>query len=281
MGKKTLRQVLPLSLSPEHKADLEKSGLSDETICEAKIFSVPPYAINKIMGWNAPITSLLAFPYPGTNFVRYKLFPPLTDKEDHKQKYHQPKGSPIRLYVPPGFRCWEPIWRITEGEKKGLAGTQARLNVVALGGVYNFAIKNGDGKPVLIDDLAGIPWQGKSIEIIPDGDFKRKEQVAQAVYRLASMLEEKGAKVLIVELPGDEKLDDYLIKNNVDRFLRLPRIGRTNKVFSIAKVYEDRKQADHRKELQFPDITAAPRVCFQRFMKHALRCPGTFCTCRT
>jgi hypothetical protein len=153
------RDILPRALAPEHRDDLRRSGLSDETIRDAEIYSVTPYQINKIMGWNAPVTSLLAFPYLGTDFVRYKLFPPLTTKEAHKQKYHQQKSSPVRLYAPAGFRCWESIRRITEGEKKALKGTQEGLNVCALGGIWNHSVKDENGQPQLIDDLVGIPWR--------------------------------------------------------------------------------------------------------------------------
>lgn len=40
-----------LSLHPEHLADLKKSGLSDETIREAGIYSAPPNEIHKLLGW--------------------------------------------------------------------------------------------------------------------------------------------------------------------------------------------------------------------------------------
>ena len=64
-----------------HREDLHKSGLTDETILAAKFHSVPPRLINKILGFNAKIDSLLEIPYPGTDFSRYKLFPPLTNRE--------------------------------------------------------------------------------------------------------------------------------------------------------------------------------------------------------
>lgn len=143
-------------------------------------------------------------------------------------------------------------------------------------GIWNFATKADNGQSVLIDDLNGVPWKGRTVEIIPDGDFRKKEQVAHGVYRFASMLEAKGAKVAIVELPGNEKLDDFLVKNNADRFLRLPRIGRGNKVFILAKAYEDRKQADYRKELQFPDIYSGATGMFSEIYETRLEVPRHF-----
>ena len=57
-------------LTPSQLADLRKSGLTDETILAAKFHSVPPRLINKILGFNAKIDSLLEIPYPGTDFSR-------------------------------------------------------------------------------------------------------------------------------------------------------------------------------------------------------------------
>jgi hypothetical protein len=54
------------NLHPVHYQDLQNSGLSDETIREAKIYSLRPADIPKKLGWNGQgIESLLAFPYPG------------------------------------------------------------------------------------------------------------------------------------------------------------------------------------------------------------------------
>ncbi len=65
-----------ISLHPNHLNDLKKSGLSDETIREAGIYSVRPMDINKKLGFNDPqIRSVMAFPYPGGDgFERFKIF---------------------------------------------------------------------------------------------------------------------------------------------------------------------------------------------------------------
>jgi hypothetical protein len=84
------------SLHPDHLKDLRKSGLSDQTIQEAGIYSVPPCEIAKKLAFNSPkIGSLLAFPYPGCEFERYKPFPPLPDR-----KYHQKANTGTHLYIP-------------------------------------------------------------------------------------------------------------------------------------------------------------------------------------
>lgn len=228
-----------MTLAPDHRQDLEKSGLSEETIKTAGIHSVPPDKIKKILGgWNAPINSLLAFPY-GSGFTRYKLFPPLINKEGKSQKYYQQRGSGLHLYLPPKFDPNANCIRITEGEKKALKGSQEGLNVAALGGIWNFGAKDADsGLTRLIDDLKALLPKGKIIEIVPDGDYQLKEAVAHAVYRFGILLEDEGADVRIVSLPIIEKLDDYLCKYTVDDFLSLPRLTLNDTFFRPFSVKE-------------------------------------------
>lgn len=85
-----------LTLHPDHLANLQKSGLSDETIQSAGIYSLRPCDINKKLGFNdSRIESVMAFPYPGGDgFEIYKIFPPRDGL-----KYVQSKGSPNRLYI--------------------------------------------------------------------------------------------------------------------------------------------------------------------------------------
>lgn len=138
-----------LSLHPDHLANLrKKSGLSDESIRDAKIYSVPPRDISKI--FNHPkVESMLAFPYPGTDHVRYKLFSnePILDKDGHEIKYYQPKGSSSRLYIPERVRLVlsdssVPL-HITEGEKKSLKENQEGLYCIGLGasGIGRMGVK--------------------------------------------------------------------------------------------------------------------------------------------
>ena len=265
-----------MSLAEIHVTDLKKSGLSDETISAGGFFSVPPRDFNKILGYNAKIESLLAMPYPGTDdFSRYKLFPALTDKDGHRVKYFQPKGSASRLYVPHGFDCTKPRVGITEGEKKALKATQEKLNCLGLGGIWNYASKNGNGKPELIPDLKNIPWKNKTVEIIPDGDFKTNEHVARAVYRFAELLEAQGAKVFIVELPQSLKLDDYLVKYGAEAFEKLPRTTHKTKHFIQAKIAED-LQRNETSELIHPDIYAGAAGVFAEEFSKIIEVPREF-----
>lgn len=230
------------NLAPEHRADLEKSGLTPETIMTSGIYSIPPRDINLILHNNGSnVKSLMGIPYPGTDFTRYKLFPPckLSAKDEKPRKYYQPPGSPLYLYMPAGFDPNSPIIRITEGEKKGLRGTQEGLNVCALGGIWNFAFKDEADLPQLINTLAQINWVGKEVEIIPDGDFQKNPSVCHAVFRLGSLLEKKGAKVRIIRLADDSKLDDYLQTHSVEAFSQLELLTLDDRIFRSAAVKEE------------------------------------------
>lgn len=112
-----------LSLHPDHLADARKSALSDETVRENGIHSVPPCDIAKKLEGRFPkVESLLAFPYPGCEgFERYKLFPP-QQTENGTVKYYQRTGTSPRLYIPVRIATVlsdpsVPIY-LTEGEKK-------------------------------------------------------------------------------------------------------------------------------------------------------------------
>ncbi len=66
----------PSVLHPDHLADLRKSGLTDESIQAAGVYTVPPDEVGKTLGGLANgVVSALAFPYPGYDgFERYKVW---------------------------------------------------------------------------------------------------------------------------------------------------------------------------------------------------------------
>jgi hypothetical protein len=219
-----------LSLHPNHLVDLRKSGLSNETIREAGIYSVRPGDIAKKLGFNDPkIESVMAIPYPGCNgFERYKIFPPQNAK-----KYVQPKGSQSHLYIPNRLRpslpnLPNPIVCV-EGEKKSLKASQEGLSCLGLGGLWNWS--DGSEEKKLITDFDLITWEKGIVYIVPDNDWLNlnrhgyRTNLEQAVRELAYRLIGSGAKVYIVELSkGPLKgLDDFLCEHPADDFFGLPR----------------------------------------------------------
>ena len=49
-----ISDALPGALHPEHRADLVKSGLSDDTIKLHRLRSVPPAMLAPLLGFNLP-----------------------------------------------------------------------------------------------------------------------------------------------------------------------------------------------------------------------------------
>jgi hypothetical protein len=222
------------TLHPLHLEDLRKSGLSDETIIQSGIATVPPADINRRLGSNIPgLISCLEFPYDKT-YSRFKVS--FNDNGNGKRpKYLQPKGSGNRLYIFHGVRHVlndpsNPLY-ITEGEKKALKATQEGLCCIAIPGLWNYS--NGNGE--LIPDFDQIHLQGREVYIVPDSDYLQsnkhgyRKNLNAAVKNFAWKLIERGAQVFIKELPpvnnGDKVgLDDFLVQHTVNEFLALPSV---------------------------------------------------------
>lgn len=203
-----------LSLHPDHLADLRKSGLADDMIRAAGLYSVRPCDLSRIIGF-APqgVTSALAFPYLGDGrFIRVKVFPSYRDKGGHTIKYLQRQGTGARLYIPPGceavLRNASIPFAITEGEKKALKLTQEGTLALGIGGLWNWFAQ---GEP--IPDLDKVTWRGRPITVYPDSDVWGRPDLLQAVFAFGKELEERGAMVRVVVIPhGEQKqgIDDYL-----------------------------------------------------------------------
>lgn len=206
-------------LHPDHLADLRKSGLADETIGTAGIYTVTPGDIGKKLGGNDQgISSLLSFPYPGCEgHERFRCF---YEEGKDGPKYRQKKGTPNRLYIPPAadLTVDGPLV-MAEGEKKTLALWQAGFQVVGIGGVWNWCQK-GEGyrKPKEsrpIPDLALVTWC-RPVTIIFDSDGHDNPLVRLAAFRLARELSRRGAAVSIIFIPpsptGEKRgADDFLV----------------------------------------------------------------------
>lgn len=267
-------------LYPEHLSDLKRSGLTDKTIQEAGIYSVPPIEIDRILPpfLSRKVTSLLSFPYPSDSFVRYKLFPPAKGK-DGSVRYYQPKNSGVHLYFPPGAEeiLSDPSipLTITEGEKKTLRLAQEGIAGVGLGGVWSWC---KPGTYNLIDDFDRIEFQGREVSIVFDSDILTNSNIKLAACRLAKALMERGAIPYLVIIPprkkriedgevGLEKIgfDDYLCEHSVDEFKKLKRIPLTEEIIEKELV----SQLIHR-ELNYKDVSTAKSPSL-RCRKHTIK----------
>jgi len=198
---------LAVHFHPDHIADLRASGLTDDTILAAGVYSLRPRDLaqffNLRQGVPEKIESALCFSYQGGTFARIKLFPALG-----KMKYAQPLKTSARLYMP--FAVSDRAVYICEGEKKTLAAHQAGLNAVGIGGVWSWL---NNGQP--IDDLNLIEWDGRDVTVIPDSDVFRRIDLLRAIYALGSELRGLGGNVYVAQIPqpGAAKvgLDDFLV----------------------------------------------------------------------
>ena len=202
---------------PDHLADLRKSGLSDETILEASIKSVPPRDIPKKLGFDIQgLISMYEIPYPGCEaYSRFKAL--YADGERYykdgseKPKYLARKNSGNHLYIP--FKITSilkdvsiPLY-ITEGEKKALKAAQEGLPCIAISGLWNWS----NGNKELLPGFDQIALEGRTVYLVPDSDWLepnregKPKNLRQAVNTLACKLIDRGAKVSWVELPGGEQ----------------------------------------------------------------------------
>ncbi len=196
---------LELHFHPDHWADLKKSGLGDEIIKQAGVYSLSPNRIANFFSFSGKrrtlpdIQSALCFPYQTGDFARIKIYP-----AQKKMRYVQPPGSSARLYVPVVPGRGKIV--VCEGEKKTLAALQRGLNAIGIGGIWAWVTK---GKP--IDDLDKINLDGADVEIVPDSDVWSRPDLLRAIYALGREVESRGAYVEVVQIPGEGKvgLDDY------------------------------------------------------------------------
>jgi hypothetical protein len=239
----------PRLLLPQHRADLERSGLSADQIAACGFYSISdPRRVAELLGWKRPAAQLgscLAIPFRDAagvvnGFVRLKPDKPRASNKDGKPcKYESPRGKPNRAYFPPGTVSvlTDPSVPLilTEGEKKSAKADQDGFPCVGLVGVYGFQRRRLqgelDGSRHLIDDLAGVAWKGRTVYVVYDSDAADKPELRWAEWHLAHTLAGQGATMKVVRLPGgppgpDGKagkvgLDDFLVAQGPDALRRL------------------------------------------------------------
>lgn len=216
-------------LTPAHRDELRRSGLTDGTIARAGCYSATEAGAREVLGFGAG--SGLAFPYPVRDgqpaYARLKL-----DRADPDGKcYRSPKGQPNRLYIPPLLATAiltdpAPALWITEGEKKALKACQEGLACVALPGVWSWRTRDAHDRSVPIPDLDAVVWRGRTVFVVFDSDLATNRSVKLAEFGLARELQRRGAKVLAIRLPAGANgakvgLDDYLVTHSVEALCAL------------------------------------------------------------
>jgi len=192
-----------------HLADLRASGLTDATIAQQKFRTAPPQMIDILLGFPTPrVVSAYVLPFADPRggwmaHIRLKIFPALEDDAGHTVKYLQPRRSGVRLYFPlvsleAVLHSDAPLW-CCEGEKKALAVAQLGLASVAFCGIEGWHLA---GSRTLLHDFDAIPLQGRTVELVPDGDVQTNPHVRRGAVRFGEALEARGARVELVRLPA-------------------------------------------------------------------------------
>jgi uncharacterized protein DUF3854 len=204
-------------LADEHAADLHKSGLTDATIQQQKIRTIPPHMIDQLLGFDMPKVQhayLIPFPDPRGGWmehVRMKVFPSI-DTESGTIKYLQPRRSGVRIYFPLAtldavLHSTEPLY-VVEGEKKSLSVAQLGLPAVGICGVEGW---HAAGARDLHPDLDDAGLTGRVVYVVPDSDARTNVAVGGAVRRLGHALAARGAEGRVLLVPdGFKGIDDYL-----------------------------------------------------------------------
>jgi hypothetical protein len=220
-----------------HRDHLRASGLTDETIAAAGIYSVSDVAeAARLLKWDGMRGPAPAIAFPVTDFngvvVQTVLRPdtPRTREHGSVAKYEQPVGEHHRVWYPTQalvsrdqlLDVAQPLI-LTEGIKKALAANQAGGCAVSMQGVsvwhdaqHRDGHRGEPGEWRLHTDLAPLQLKGRRVCIGFDGgDTTTNAAVIYSEARLARMLRDAGADVRLLRIPfapGGPKvgLDDYL-----------------------------------------------------------------------
>jgi hypothetical protein len=205
-----LSELYDGALAPEHRDNLEQSGLTPATIQAHFIRSVPPAMIARLLGFDVPdLRSALLFPFraPVSGFMDHvfmKRFPAGQDRHGHTVKYLTRRCATPRLYFTQTYRATQheperPLW-LVEGLKQALAVAQVGLPAVGFMGIENWHVA---GTTEWCPDLAAIPLGGRLVELLPDADWQTNAAVARGGRRFGTALLAQGARARLVVLPTE------------------------------------------------------------------------------
>ena len=206
----------------------DESGISPEVAAErgyhtARLRSQVPEALKDYQRRPGLVIPVLT--PSGERRVRLRPDRPRKGKDGRSRKYEQAGGVGCVLDVHPRNldRLRDPavpLW-VVEGEKKGDALTSRGECAVALPGVWNWQ-RYGE----MLPDWDHIQLVGRTVHVCFDSDAWSNPNVQLALERLVAALEDRGAKVLVVQLedaPDAEKVgaDDYLAAGGTVARLRM------------------------------------------------------------
>jgi len=219
---------LQASLDENHKEELRKSGISDETIfkytkeCLLKSIKAVEKAVDLRISKNVNGPALL-FNYPDCDYHTCKLDNPRTDEKGKVLKYECPVNEQPQIFRPLGFDINAEVIIITEGIKKAMKAQQEGYNTISGGGVWSWkSKKTEDGINKYFKQFAEeLVTAGKKVVYLCfDNDISEKDSVKLAFKHLSLYLLSQGIVTLEIKLPYNKGqklgLDDYLMLENAD-----------------------------------------------------------------
>ena len=230
-------------LSEAHRSELLASGLTDETIAKAGIYTETNSLLvattllkQKSVSKFTKCGDALVFPFSDT-YARVKFSNPRISK-NKPVKYESPVGVENQIYVP--WVVDADIVLVTEGEKKTLCALQNGFACIGLVGVYGWNIaKTKKLKPELKKLLAQ-----KTVVICFDSDSATNEKVRAAENELARALTEVGSSVKIARLPnepdsGKNGIDDFVVRYGVEAFRKVIDSAESKSDLTVLANYVD------------------------------------------
>lgn len=241
-GSGATSKVVPLfptkrTVAEHHLPNLRASGLSDETIELAELYSEDRRKVLAQLverrSWPSNVQgSAIVFPFylPGqTEAHNCRLRPSkpravtAPNGKTRLVKYDQASSAGMLVYFPPRARIggWyagtERTLYWTEGEKKALVLDQENLPCVGLTGVWNWVDKDhkdrGNGERLHPHITEHVTIAGRAHVIVFDADAQHNDQVMLAAQRLCGLLLAAGAASVRFVCPPDvaeqKGIDDY------------------------------------------------------------------------
>lgn len=223
-------------LRPEHREHLQTSGLSDETLELACLYSESHHLrLHELVErkWIRGCGNAIVFPFYLPSATEPHAFRVRADRprvlkkkngKERKVKYDQSDAYGVLVYFAPRARAaqWygdiERVLYWTEGEKKALALDQLGYVTVGLTGVWNWLDADrdrvSDAERLHPHISKHVAIAGRTHVIVFDADARENDKVMMAAARLCGVLHAAGAaRVLFVAPPlGDHApkgIDDF------------------------------------------------------------------------
>jgi len=216
-------------LQPQHKKLIDDSAVAPEVASARGYRSITTKAELQQLGFKPAQCRVpaLFIPVRGLDgsVVSYQIRPdhPRLNKAGKIIKYETPKGSSMRLDIPPSALAALGDPRvplvITEGVRKADSAVSKGICCVALLGVWNWRGTNSKGGKTALPEWEVIALNGREVFIAFDSDVTTKPAVRSAMERLKAFLESRVAKVRIIYFPAGNAgakvgLDDYLAQGH-------------------------------------------------------------------